>query len=860
MKNLTIIIILILMTTVVKGQNNSASGELFHPNTKATNYKPGEILVKFKDNATIIPLKSGGMMKTGVAYVDSLSMKWGITGIAQVFRNTQKLKALQIVTLPDGKQKTLSQVFNIYKITFPGEKDAQLVVDDFKKLANVDYAELNGTASIVGGIATSEPFYDPASAMGQKVSAKNAKATTLNKPNDPLYNQQWYIPEIKADSLWNITTGDTTQVIGILDTGVDWHHPDLANKIWINTKEIPNNGIDDDGNGYIDDVRGWDFVNNDNNPMDDNSHGTHCAGIAAAETNNGIGIAGVSWGAKVMPIKVFQSNGIGYFSQIAEGFWYAAKNGCTIFSNSWSSTGESITIRLAMEYAYSKGLIVAAAGNMNTKTDQPCPPWPPYEPNFPACYNWVLGVEATDQTGNNAWFSNFDPTGPIISDSRPYGGIYYNDFDYNYEMRAPGVSFMSTVPNGQYRSYSGTSMACPLVAGSIALMKSYDPKLSNEQVFAKLIQTIKISKMQAGVLNILKCTLINPPPDLYYVKNSIADSLNGGDNDGRPDAGETIDMHITVKNAGGKGDSIYTKIRFSEFEDKSVAKIIKTTCFLGNLSAYAKQTSLDAIKIKIDSNVVDARIISFQLLIYQKNSKDTVYQNLTISVEHGIEIKRTYSKLHLTGNAYYLVTEASVIDSLIIDPGVTLRFKNNAFLMIIKYMYAVGNPENMITFKGADDSFVHSITMANNAYSNFSYCIFQDGAPIWNTYLVNPTKIYNSIFRNNSSKSLFSFKKGGDYQYNVFTDNSFNWSSNEFSLIPIWELATFKNNILASNTNLNKTAAMMFYGHHLDYPMCMDSIVDNVFLNNEKYSCSSSDWNGWPMGHYKFGFNKIKYS
>ena len=118
-----------------------------------------------------------------------------------------------------------------------------------------------------------------------------------------------------------------------------------------------------------------------------------------------------------------------------------------------------MTVRLALEYAYSKGPIVAAAGNSGYKTDHPFPPEPLDLPMYPACYNWVLGVEATVPSGSNAWFSNNDPTGPVISDSRPYNNIFWNDNEYNYEMRAPGVSILSTVPNGQYRWFQGTSMA-----------------------------------------------------------------------------------------------------------------------------------------------------------------------------------------------------------------------------------------------------------------------------------------------------------------------------------------------------------------------------------------------------------------
>ncbi len=869
-KLITLLSLLVAFSIAGWSQGNPQNSDLVQRDPNAPEYKPGEILVKFRDDVNVSNQTLKGTLRTGVASVDYLNEKYQVASMSKVFRNSVKTSTNQVITLPSGQRKQLSQVFNIYKLVFPITKDAKEVVEEYKALPEVEYAELNGSAAIVGGIPTSEPFSIPSSPRPDPGSALPAPGSPLPAPgfplpapgsplpaiapNDPLFSQQWYIPAVKADSLWSYITGDTTQVIGILDTGVDWLHPDLVNKIWRNPNEIPNNGIDDDNNGFIDDVRGWDFVNDDNNPRDDNSHGTHCAGIAGAEANNGIGIAGVSWGAKIMPIKVFQSNGIGYFSQIAEGMWYAAQNGCTVFSNSWSSGGESMTIRLAMEYAYSKGLIVAAAGNMNYKTDLPFPPWPPYQPNYPACYNWVLGVEATDQSGNNAWFSNFDPTGPVISDGRPYGSMYWNDYDYNYEMRAPGVSFISTVPNGQYRSYSGTSMACPLVAGSIALMKSYDPTLSNEQVFAKLIQPIKLGLMQAGVLDIFKCTMVNPPPDLYYIKNTIVDSLYGGDNDGRPDAGETVQMYVTVKNAGGFGDSIYAKLRFSEFEDTTVARILDSTCYLGSISAYGTQTSLDAIKIKIDSSVVDARIISFQLLIYRKGSTDTLIKGITLTVEHGIEIKGTYTKLHLRPGAYYIVTAVAVIDTLIIDPGVTLRFRNT-FILINKYLRAIGTPDSMITFRGADNAFVKSIITSPGANDAYHYCIFRDASS--NDFLLtSPSKVYNCLFTLNNfgTMGLFGGKPGGDYKYNVFVDNSNAdcWAG----LVNMWQPFTFKYNIFSNNINTcsnGRCASFVFYGPQ--YPLCMDSAINNVFMNNEKYDCANTGFNGWQMGIYKMKEN-----
>jgi len=150
-------------------------------------------------------------------------------------------------------------------------------------------------------------------------------------PNDALYQsgEQWYIDAVNAPAAWDSVTCDTSQIIGIIDTGVDWDHPDLDGNIWKNWGEIPDNGLDDDGNGFIDDVRGWDFTSNSNDPDDDNGHGTHVAGVVAAETNNYVGISGIAWNARIMPIKVLTGTGSGNTAWLASAIYYAANNGAT---------------------------------------------------------------------------------------------------------------------------------------------------------------------------------------------------------------------------------------------------------------------------------------------------------------------------------------------------------------------------------------------------------------------------------------------------------------------------------------------------------------------------------------------------
>ena len=221
------------------------------------------------------------------------------------------------------------------------------------------------------------------------MTASNNSSTI--EVDDPLYSSQSNITATNIDDVWDqYTTGDGSQVIAILDTGGDYTHPDLEANTWINEAEFNGvEGYDDDGNGYVDDIRGWDFINIDNAPLDDNMHGTHVAGIAGAVGNNGIGIAGAAWDVKLMHIKVFQSTGQGNSLTIAEGVEYASTNGATILNMSFGSYAESATLKLALENAYATSILVAAAGN-NGVAIGPCGLCAPM---YPGAYSFILGVE-----------------------------------------------------------------------------------------------------------------------------------------------------------------------------------------------------------------------------------------------------------------------------------------------------------------------------------------------------------------------------------------------------------------------------------------------------------------------------------
>jgi len=252
-------------------------------------------------------------------------------------------------------------------------------------------------------------------------------------PNDPYWSLQWGPQKIEADWAWNTTIGDPSVLVAVIDTGIDWDHPDLAAN-------------------YV--ALGYDWVNDDTDPMDDNGHGTHCAGIIAAVINNSIGVAGLAQ-VRIMAEKGLDQYGQGYEDDLANAIIHAVDQGADILSNSWGSYGESALIHDAVKYAYDSGvLVVAAAGNEATSTKL-----------YPAAYDEVIAVSATDAYDNPAYFTNF---GEWV------------------ELAAPGVDIYSTYWDNTYMSMSGTSMSTPHVSGVAALIWSQFPNMTRDWVRAQL--------------------------------------------------------------------------------------------------------------------------------------------------------------------------------------------------------------------------------------------------------------------------------------------------------------------------------------------------------------------------------------
>ncbi len=303
-------------------------------------------------------------------------------------------------------------------------------------------------------------------------------------PNDSQFPNQWYLEKIQASGAWGYFSTGSNIVIAIVDDALERFHADLNPNIWVNPGEIPNNAIDDDGNGYVDDINGWDVANNTgavDPPTPASNHGTHVGGISSAATNNGLGVASIGFSCKLMCVKATNqpppsiSNGY-------DGVLYAANNGAHIINMSWGGPNASSTAQNVIQYALDRGcILVASAGNSNSSNL-----------SYPAAFPGVISVASTDANDLKSSFSN-------------YGGWV--------KISAPGSSILSTLPGSQYGNLSGTSMASPMVAGLLGLMKSLNPTMPNADLINCLYSTaddINVSNpnfaglLGAGRINALK--------------------------------------------------------------------------------------------------------------------------------------------------------------------------------------------------------------------------------------------------------------------------------------------------------------------------------------------------------------------
>jgi subtilisin family serine protease len=327
----------------------------------------------------------------------------------------------------------------------------------------------------------------------------------VRTPDDPSFASQWGLTVVSAPAAWDRSTDCSATVVAVIDSGADYEHSDLAANIWNNPAEIAGDGVDNDGNGYVDDFRGWDFVADDNDPRDENGHSTHVAGTIAAVGNNALGVTGLCWDGQIMALQAFDAEGNGTVTDVIEAMQYARAMGAKIVNASYAGIDFSLAEYDEISLLNSAGiLIVIAAGNEGADNDR--------LPSYPAGYDLpnILAVAATDRTDGLASASNYGPQ--------------------NVHVAAPGDSILSTYLNNTYESLSGTSMAAPHVSGLAALVWGSNPGLSAAQVKGRILDGVdRLADLSgkiftAGRINAFNSLLNIPAPPSRFAVTGASDS------------------------------------------------------------------------------------------------------------------------------------------------------------------------------------------------------------------------------------------------------------------------------------------------------------------------------------------------
>lgn len=689
-------------------------------------FRPDEVIVKFKDDGAVqmrAPQRAK-FASTQVSTVDQLFLTLGVDSVEELMPMTGTKMLPKRIKAYNGQDIEPKDLGKLYRLKLSSQAMQQRsiyqVIDTLRTLEEVDYAEPN--------------YLVYALSSGEGDSATYC--------SEPLYSQQWGPAAIGLPYLWNQPKVRTKRpVIAILDTGVDIEHPDLVDNIWTNEGEAEGaTDQDDDGNGFKDDLHGWDFINQRGHIADYNGHGTHCAGIAAAVGNNGIGIAGANPDALIMPVVVMQADGSGDVATIIKGIDYAAANGADVISMSFGGYGYSIAEEQALGRAYATSVLVAAAGNdflciiphdcpINGKSSLQ------NRTMFPAAFTFVLGVEASsDRTGMRAGFSNFDEDGPIYSS-------FGEEQLYNYELRAPGTNILSTFPGGRYKSLNGTSMACPLVAGAISRLlqtKTDSALVSKEVLFGDLIHSRPNLSGNINMQTVYNYSDANRTPTIWLVGQQVNDTIVG-DGDGDYDAGETIAFYPIIRNDWGMAKNIRFWMRTGQYDGgdwvigdtAQIHYLTDTVSFGKSLSSYAKNTAVNPICFSINPNCNDGVKIPLTFFAVCEGMQDTLQQTITIQVTNGVEIGGVLNEdLTLYPNVHYVVTRYLAIPdgvTLTLKPGTVLKFKDGTGLSVTSngHICAYGKSDSMIVFTQAEHDIggIHGLKISRR--DTLRYCRFE---------------------------------------------------------------------------------------------------------------------------------------
>lgn len=688
-------------------------------------------------------------------------------------------------------------------------------------------------ANYLSGLSTIEKAdFDYVMAVGTDGEAK-----VTDNPN---YNQQTNLGVHNIPNGWTqngkYPGGSADVIVAVIDTGVDYNHLDLRNNIWVNSAEIPGNGVDDDGNGYIDDVYGWDCVGDDNDPMDDNGHGTHVAGIIAAE-NNKIGGIGVAYNCKVMVLKAGNSSGYFNNSDIAEAIQYAYMNGASVINMSFGGSNISVAVEDALENAYNSCVLVAAAGNDGACNNLACEICDIKKVSYPAALPYVIGVMSTDATGSRvSSFSNFD--------HNPYNTV-------EYEVYAVGEAVSSTWPGNKYASLNGTSMAAPTVSGIAALLRSAFPDrevYSTKYIQSQIVNTGTVNSYNYNledyddahsVADVYEALTKLPKPDVNLYDYRIDDnaSINAKNNgNGVIDAGETVRLYVSLHNRGGVASNVNVSIDTERSEGLTdpYFTFVNPTMQLSDIGTYSVRESGDKyFEIVVDADCPNDYLVDFNIRYTYKNDMDekdnTDYSGQGVAqfnVSSGWHLPETITEdTVFKADRLYIVGQ-----DVVIPAGVTVTFEEGCKIQFYDDRTYYRSPKitvyGTLNILGTKDSMVKIYPSERHAAFAYGIRVLGDlkvaYADIVNAVIgVGDSRgdfqicVNDSYIRTNSSDDsyMFVYSKGEVIYIGITTGYYFDI---EYSYPSLSEFTTYNNNYIES----------MYYG----FLLC--NLYNNFLLIN----------------------------
>ncbi len=597
---------------------------------------PGRVIVKVKLGSEL----TGGQAREGGkdSSLAGLLRDLDVSAINPLFATAQTAQA--------RGRGTTAGLERIYRLDYSGSIPLEHAVALLAADPNVEYAE---------------PDYV-------------ARAARI--PNDTEYNQQWALAKINAPAAWDVSTGSGDVVIAVIDSGLDLNHPEFTGRLWVNSDEQAGTGVDNDLNGFVDDLNGWNVFANNTTLDDDNGHGTQVAGVIGAASDNGVGVAGMCWACKLMIVKASQATGIANYSDIAAGITYAASNGAHVINLSLGGYADSAMLRDAIREAATTAVIVAGAGNDDTSN-----------PFYPAAYPEVMAVAATDQNDQKAVFS---------------------DYGAWVDVTAPGTSIRTTQVGG-YATADGTSFSAPFVAGLAGLIRSAHPTWSPELVKWQILNTATgIESLNPTLVKQLGygridagSALVTAPQARAAVESYAIDSQANG----RPAPGQTFSLVLTLRNLWMPTFNLQATLTSSD----PYVTISDAAGALGSIdSGKLGSNSADPFGVTVANNAPYNHPLALTLSL----SGDGYSFSLpfTLSVRSAVETLGntqyvedtlwTSDKTYILNGAIIVVTGVT----LTIQPGTVVKGNSGVFIRVDGTLIAQGTPDQPIVFTTNSDT------------------------------------------------------------------------------------------------------------------------------------------------------------